>query len=107
MVCYFAAILAVLHDAEVVCERTFVVEEVGAHLTDPVRVCFAEIGKDSVTGLVVCWVIKMIPDTDSDLVAGAAMRYVGNTRLTVPDTLLDNFTSEFSLVVPLGWVPRE
>ena len=96
-----------LHDTEVVCERAFVEEKVGAQLTDPVRVCFAEAGKDSVTGLVVCWVIKMIPDTDSDLVAGAAVRYVGDTRLAVPDTLLDNFTSEFSLVVPLGWVPRE
>ena len=96
-----------LHDAEVVCERTFVLEEVGAHLTDPVRVCFAEAGKDSVTGLMVCWVIKMIPDTNSDLVAGAAVRYVGDTRLAVPDTLLNNFTSVFSLVVPLGWVPWE
>ena len=96
-----------LHDAEVVCERTFVVEEVGAHLTDPVRVCFAEAGKDSVTGLMVCWVIKMIPVTDSDLVAGAAVLYVGYTRLAVPDTLLNNFTSVLSLIVPMGWVPWE
>ena len=56
-----------LHDAVVVCERAFVAEEIGAQLTDQVWVVSAEVGKDSVTGLVICWVIKMIPDTDSDL----------------------------------------
>ena len=81
-------------------------EEVGAQLTDPVRVCFAEIGEDSVTSLVVCLIMR-IPNPNSDLVAGDAVRYVGNTRLFVPYTLLDNFTSVFSLFIPLRRVPRE
>ena len=103
-----AAILAVLHGTEVVCERAFVVEEVGAQLTDPVWVSFAEVSEDSVTSLVICLIMR-IPNTNSDLVAGDAVRvrYVGNTRLFVPYTLLDNFTSVFSLFIPLRWVPRE
>ena len=52
-----------------VCERAFVEEEVGAQLTDPIWVCFAEVGKDSVAGLMV-FVVKIFPHTNSDLVAG-------------------------------------
>ena len=44
-------------------------EEVGAQLTDPVRVCFTEVGKDSMAGLMV-FVVEIFPHTDSDLVAG-------------------------------------
>ena len=67
LVCNVAAFLAVLHTTEV-CDRAVVVEEVGAQLTNPVWVVSAEVGKDSVTGLVISWVIKMIPGADSDLV---------------------------------------
>ena len=49
-----------------VCDRAVVLEEVGTQLADPVWVFSLEFGKDSVTGLVICWVIKMIPGADSD-----------------------------------------
>ena len=95
-----------LHHTEVVSEGAFVSEEVGAQVTDPVWVNSAEVSEDSVATLVIC-LIQGIPGPDSELVVGRAVGYVGNPRLVVPDTLLDNFTSVFSLVVPLGWVPRE
>ena len=81
-------------------------EKVGAQVTDPVWVNSAEVGKDSVASLIVC-LVQGIPDPNSEFVDGRAVGYVGDPRLVVPDTLLDNFTSVFGLVVPLGWVPRK
>ena len=71
LVCDVAAILAVLPGA-VICGIALVAKKVGTHLADPVWVGSAEVGKDSMMGLRLA--IKMIPDTDSDLVAGAIVR---------------------------------
>ena len=92
-----------LHGAVVV-GVAWVAKKVGTQLTDSAWVGYAEVSNFSVTGFVSCWVIKMIPVPNSELVAGEAVRYVGNTRFIVPDTLLDNFTSVLSLAVPFGWV---
>ena len=51
LVCHLAALLAVLHGAEV-CERAGVGQLVMAQLTDPVWCCFAEFGKNNMAGLV-------------------------------------------------------
>ena len=49
----------------------------------------------------------MVPVTDSGHVAGDAVKSVGDTRLAVSDTLLNNFTSVLSLVVPSRRVSRK
>ena len=84
-----------------VCEGAVVEEVVGAQLADPVWRSFAEVGQDDVAGLVSSWVVKVTPDTNSELAAKMAFGNVGNAWLTISVALVDDETSVLRCLGPV------